>query len=362
MRVKYLKINNLRVIREAEFEADPHINLFTGANGAGKTSVLEALVVLAKGKSFRAGSAGALIGEDNDVLRVVARVVDHDREHRLGLERDNGSWQGRIDGQDVSQLSEFSRHVPFVLFEPNTHQLVSGSPDIRRKYIDWGVFHVKHEHLPTWRAYARVLKQRNAALKQRQRDVVASLDAQAARYGEQLNNARRDVLDQLEENLHDLLDAFSPGFPETTLQFRKGWAEDSLAESLSRALDRDLELGLTTVGPHRADLHLRCEDQPARERLSRGEQKILAVALQLTQARVIIARGRHPLILLDDIASEFDATHLRRVLATARSCNCQLWVTGTDSGVLLAATGSEGTVFHVEHGALSTLRERSKNA
>ena len=143
MPVKSLQINNLRNIQSAEIEPHPHVNIFFGANGAGKTSVIESLVVLAKGRSFRSGNTSALIGPNGDSFQVVAEIAANAAPIcRMGLERSANEWRARINGIDVKQLSDLAPQLPFILVEPNSHQLVSRSPDIRRRYIDWGVFHV----------------------------------------------------------------------------------------------------------------------------------------------------------------------------------------------------------------------------
>jgi len=164
MWVKTLNISNLRNITSTQIEAGPCLNCFTGDNGAGKTSILEALAVLSKGRSFRPGHISSLIGPQDKHFQIVSTIESHVGDvHRVGLERGKDYWQARHQGQDVSQISELTHLLPFVLLEPSSHTLISGPPDGRRKYLDWGVFHVKPGFLGLWRLFNRVLKQRNAA-------------------------------------------------------------------------------------------------------------------------------------------------------------------------------------------------------
>ena len=157
MRVKSLSIINLRNISNAEIVFDANLNYFVGDNGAGKTSILEALSMLSKGRSFRAGQISSLIGPDSKKLQVVSKIESHTGEaHQLGMERDDSGWSARHNGEDVNQLSELTALLPHVLLEPNSHTLISGPPDGRRKYLDWGVFHVEHNFLTLWRRYNRV--------------------------------------------------------------------------------------------------------------------------------------------------------------------------------------------------------------
>ena len=184
MRVKTLSINNLRNIQSAQIAADPCLNCFTGDNGAGKTSILEALAVLSKGRSFRTGHISSLIGPQDKHFQVIVAVESQSGDtHQLGLERGMDYWQARHQGQDVKQISELTHLLPFVLLEPSSHTLISGPPNGRRKYLDWGVFHVKPGYLRLWRRYNRVLKQRNAALRQANEAVVDSLDPQLIELG-----------------------------------------------------------------------------------------------------------------------------------------------------------------------------------
>lgn len=324
------------------------MNLLYGANGAGKTSILEALVVLSRGRSFRTTQAAELIGPEDETFRVFAVVQDHrGHEHRLGLERSGKRWRGRKDGEDLSQISQLTRSLPLTLMEPDSHLLVSGHPEVRRRYVDWGMFHVEHEFLGVWRRYSKALKQRNAALRQGQAAVLDSLDAVLAVQGERLTELRREHCGQLARDLQSLLaDLGGEGLDPITVSFHSGWAGDSFGEALQRNRARDLERGQTHAGPHRADLGLNCGKAAARAVLSRGEQKILAAALLLAQAELLAQLGEKPVLLLDDLASEFDARHYERVLQRALATGGQVWVTGTRE----QAPGAGRGVFHVEQG------------
>lgn len=351
MRVKSLKINNLRNLPSFEIDPHPRFNVLYGHNGAGKTSVLEALILLAKGRSFRGGGMDALIGPEAEHLRCFARIVsDQDTEHRMGLERSRDSWQARLDGETVQRFSELAQRLPFVLIEPNSHLLVSGSPDVRRRFLDWGVFHVKHSHLDRWRRYSRAIKQRNAALKARNLRVAQTLEPQLAALGTELDQYRQAEAKRLSSTLPALLKQLSPSLPPVTLAYRRGWRDLPLSDALNDARQGDLERGQTYPGPHRADLQIQLQPGAARDRLSRGEQKIVAAALQLAQATGLLDRNIRPLLLLDDLASEFDEQHLATVVDAARALKCQVWITGTQKGDYAPWSSSGGTMFHVKQG------------
>jgi len=354
MRVKSLTINNLRNILSAQIELNPCLNYFSGNNGAGKTSVLEALAVLSKGRSFRTGQILSVIGPDSKSFQVLTNIESQSGvPHQLGMKRGADYWSARHNGENVQQLSELSRLLPYVLLEPNSHTLVSGPPDTRRRYLDWGVFHVEPGFLTLWRRYNRVLKQRNAALKQSNSLVVGSLDPQFISLGEQLHQAREQQTRKLDQILQEKLKSYSQILEGVQLKYRKGWTGESLAEATRHSLSRDMEKGLTIPGPHKADLYLAIDGTPAKERLSRGEKKTLTAALIMSQAQLICESGEKPVLLLDDLSSELDEEHVEKVLNAGLELGAQIWVTGTQLSPVMERCETGYSLFHVEHGAIS---------
>ncbi|HEY5775049.1 MAG TPA: DNA replication and repair protein RecF, partial [Xanthomonadales bacterium] len=311
--------------------------------------------VLSKGRSFRSGQISSLIGPEGKSFQVVSKIETHaGHAHQLGMERDDDTWAARHNGTDVSNLSELTQLLPHVLLEPNSHTLVSGPPDVRRRYLDWGVFHVEHNFLLLWRRYNRVLKQRNAALKQSNRMIVESLDPQFVQLGEQLHKARQKHTETLNDILHKQLTLFCESLDEITLSYRKGWAGDSLSEAIQMSDTRDMERGSTSPGPHKADLIFSLNGTPAKERLSRGEQKAMTAALIMAQAEMICESGERPILMLDDLASELDEVHLGKVLRAGIELGTQILLTGTELVPAIKHCESPYTVFHVEHGSVST--------
>ena len=356
MRVKSLSIRNLRNISSTQLDLDPSLNCFIGDNGAGKTSILEALSILSKGRSFRTGQISSIIGPDGHNFQVVSKTESHAGDpHQLGMERDENNWSARHNGENITQLSELTKLLPHVLLEPNSHTLVSGPPDGRRKYLDWGVFHVEHTFLMLWRRYNRVLKQRNAALKQSNRMVVESLDEQFVQFGEQLHIAREKHVSLLDSILKKQLSSFCETLEDIKLGYKKGWSGNSLKDALQLSETRDIERGSTGPGPHKADLNLTLNGVPARERLSRGEQKAMTAALIMSQAQMICESGEKPVLMLDDLSSEFDETHLAKVLCAGIELDTQILVTGTVLPPAIKALKTHFRVFHVKHGSVTVM-------
>jgi DNA replication and repair protein RecF len=350
--VTTLQAGNFRNLDGLDLRPHPRLNYLWGENGAGKTSVLEALVVLSRGRSFRTTQSVELVGPQGPAFHVFAEVEDEQgARRRLGLERAGKHWRGRIDGQDLAQLSQLTRCLPLVLMEPDSHLLVNGPPEVRRKYLDWGMFHVEHGFLATWRHYSKALKQRNAALRTGQEGLLDSLDAVLAEHGAQLGDLRRRHVRALAGHINAVMEEIGERFGPIELDYQDGWSEESYLAALQKNRRRDLERGQTGKGPHRADLALLAAGQAARVRLSRGEQKALAAALLLTQAEILAANGSRPVLLLDDLVSEFDEKHFADVLERAWASGAQLWLTGTQRPAL----AHEHRMFHVKQGAVAEL-------
>lgn len=352
MIVSALQAGNFRNLDALDLKPHPRLNYLWGENGAGKTSVLEALVVLSRGRSFRTTQSLELVGPGGRSFHVFAEIEsERGGRQRLGLERAGKHWRGRIDGRDLAQLSELTRSLPLVLMEPDSHALVSGAPETRRKFLDWGMFHVEHGFLETWRQFAKALKQRNAALRQGRADLLDSLDTVLADRGEALDRLRVRYAKDVARRIDDMMTSLGQRFGPIELAYDPGWSAESYHETLQKQRSRDLERGLTGRGPHRADLELRADGQPARVRLSRGEQKALAAALLLTQVEILAAAGARPLLLLDDLVSEFDQRHFAGVLERAWTTGSQLWLTGTQRPPI----SHEHRMFHVEQGRVEEL-------
>ncbi|WP_368562974.1 DNA replication/repair protein RecF [Pseudoxanthomonas sp. UTMC 1351] len=358
MRVTRLVATGLRKFDEVTLTPGPGINLITGDNGAGKTSLLEALHLMAYGRSFRGRVRDGLVRTGADAVEVFVEWQEQasPRPRKAGLRHTGQNWQGRLDGEPVTQLGELCAALAVVSFEPGSHALITGSGEPRRRYLDWGLFHVEQDFLALWRRYARALKQRNALLKTgaggAQLDV---WDHELATAGEPLTQRRLQYLEQLQPALQRVATELVPSLGVASLDFQPGWRrhELPLADALLLARDRDRSAGYTSVGPHRADWRVEYTANPHRETLSRGQAKLTALSCLLAQAEDYAARrGEWPVIALDDLASELDRNHQQRVLTRLRQSGAQVFVTGTEMPTAFQDLELDMVLFHVEHGQL----------
>lgn len=358
MRVLKLKLSNIRRLQEVSLQAGSGLNLITGENGAGKTSLLEGLHVMAYGRSFRGRVRDGLVRTGAEAIEVFVEWQEASgRIRRAGLRHTGQSWVGRLDGEDVQQLGDLCAALAVVSFEPGSHALVTGGAEPRRRYLDWGLFHVEQDFLLLWRRYSRALKQRNALLKSGAAgSQLDAWDRELAEAGEPLSARRALYLEHLQNHLLPMARELVPTLGTARISFLPGWKrhEFSLADALLLARERDRQMGHTSVGPHRADWRVDYTACPAGEALSRGQAKLTALACLLSQAEDYAARrGEWPVIALDDLASELDRGHQKRVIERLVASGAQVFMTGTEPPVALAELGLKPSLFHVEQGRMS---------
>lgn len=350
MGLEHLRIDGVRCLREVALDLDPKRNYLWGLNGAGKTSCLEAVFLLARGRSFRLRQTARLVQHGREGLSVFGRVRDDEgRVHRMGIEFAHGQLSGHLDGEVVRSQAEMLRLFPVHVIDPRLHQLVEAGPSERRRYLDAGVFHVEQRFLDDWRHYRRVLGQRNAALKAAV--AAAELDvwtgpflAAAAAVHESRSGYSERLANIVADRARDLVGH------ELKLSYRPGWRRGvTLAEALAEHRDRDRAAGFTQVGPHRADLKLEFDRGGVRETASRGQQKLVAAALVIAQVALFEQRtGRSGTVLIDDASAELDEPAQQRLRLALDSLQSQQILTGLSIETLRPDPGFP--VFHVEQG------------
>lgn len=361
MRLERLNLARFRGFDAVELRPAPGINLITGGNGSGKTTLLEAAHLLANGRSFRGRVRDGLVRHGHSDLEVFAEwhAGSDGRTRRAGLRHSGREWDARLDSEPVNSLAELCAALAVLSFEPGSHNLICGGSEQRRQFVDWALFHVEPDFLPLWRRYARALKQRNALLKSRPRaDLLTPWDRELEEAGEPVTRMRALYLKRFAPLLVQTAAQYLPELGALRLEFLPGWRRDEqpLGDALGQMRERDLLLGHSTTGPHRADWRIDYEHLPGRSALSRGQEKLVALSCVLAQASAYACvRGEWPIIALDDLASELDHTHQQRVLGDLATRGGQILLTGTESPPGLAALNLRPTLFHVEQGKISAL-------
>lgn len=350
MLLERLDVLNVRNIASAQLTLHAGVNLFVGPNGAGKTALLEAVHLLFCGRSFRTSRSESLVRRGEDRLSVGASCRDDGLGAvRLGHLRDRGRVEQRRDGQPVRLASALAALLPIQLLLPDQADLVFGAPGSRRQWLDWGTFHSRHDHALTLRAYQRALRHRNVLLRRRDLATLGPWSEQVADLGERVDLARRRHFEDVSATVHRCVAGLNAEVG-ITVRYDAGWEGGALASALAANLERDTRTGATSVGPHRADLHIFSHGQPAAAVLSRGQGKIIASALRLAQAQHLMGSAKRSLFLIDDVGAELDDDHGRRLFGSLGEMACQILATSVRLESARALRALPTRVFHVEQG------------
>jgi DNA replication and repair protein RecF len=352
MTLSRLQVTDFRCLQSAELQFDPQFTLISGPNASGKTSLLEAMYVLGRGRSFRTRRLEHLIRHGVDRFVVFGEVDTAHRRVPMGVEGSAAGMRAQIDGDKPSSLAELALQLPVQIIDPEVHHLIEEGPSRRRRFLDWGVFHVEQSFVGHWQRYQQALKQRNAALKAHQpRAIVSVWDSDLVRSGELLSAARERYVTALSPRA-EAIGRNLLGM-DLSLSYRSGWAKDqSMAEALQQSWNHDQEAGATQIGPHRAELAIRLDGAAVKDRISRGQQKLLAAALLTAQIKLFPEGSPvQPSLLLDDPAAELDDERLAGLIREVSSQSVQLIVTTLHGE--FSAFGEPGRRFKMSRGQVS---------
>jgi DNA replication and repair protein RecF len=354
--VQQFSASNFRCLGSIELLPDENYNLIYGDNASGKTSLLEALAYLGRGKSYRGAPTTSLIRHGEDEFILFGRLEQDGRTVAVGVRNGREGLEIRVDGETTGGAAALAAALPLQVIGPDIHDLVGGGPEHRRRYLDWIAFHVEHDYLELWRRFRRVLKQRNAALKAGEDMAgLSGWNAEFVELGVRVDDARRRTLETATQNLEK--QARSLLGSAARFEYLSGWdRQRNLEAALDDSAARDRQQGSTQVGPQRADLRLIYDERQARRLVSRGQQKLLACAMILAAAETAQAElGQPLLLLLDDPAAELDGESLRRLMEQVIGLGCQIIATSLEPDALQFP--SAPAVFHVEHGELERINQ-----
>lgn len=353
MSLDLIRIHNLRNIKEIEFEPGAGLNLIYGVNGSGKTTLLEAIFLLGRGKSFRGKKTGSLIKDGEAKLDLYGRFTQTNQNSlNIGVRKQGKETDVRVNMENLTRLSQLARLVPLQILTPKSHEILERGPEFRRRFIEWGVFHVEHDYQQVYKRFSRVLRQRNAALKLGGR-AASSWDPEFIYSSDQLNKYRRIYVERLEKAfLDEKIEIFNRN--NFNFKWKSGWREGvSLQETLDRMFESDSSLGFTQSGPQRADLQIYMDGEQITKRVSRGQQKMIVAVLQIAQARITMQYSKtNPIILVDDLPAELDIENRRKLLERLLCLETQLFITAIDKKSILNTP--DQSLFHVEHGQINS--------
>ena len=352
-----LELHNIRVYERIQLEPSPHLNLISGANASGKTTLLEAIHLLGTGRSFRTTQADQLRRNGSSDLSIVGKLNKEGGETvRLGLTHNTDGKRVSINGLEQKLVSNLALHLPLQVISPDTHYDFQQTAKHRRGVLDWGLFHVEPAFSGLWTRYQRILHQRNAALKDRGHTKACfAWDEELVVTGEKLHAARAKLTEQLLPHYQSCCQQLLGEKYRVDLILEPGWeGKEGFGKSLHQDHARDSARGFTHSGPQRADLQINLNSQISKLRASHGQYKILVIALRLAQIRYLLeSRKGNCCLLIDDLAAELDIEHRARLTRFLASLPVQVFVTTTESSLIERNSWSSHKEFHVEHGTIS---------
>ncbi|MEM9254469.1 MAG: DNA replication/repair protein RecF [Pseudomonadota bacterium] len=363
MALHQLSIDHVRNLQRVRLDGLQQHNVFFGLNGSGKTSVLEAVHLLGMARSFRGTGVKPVIthGQERCVVFGVASLPApaQSRVH-LGVARSaSGDTEIRIGGEPVRSLAPLAEHLPLLIVSADTFSLLTGAPADRRRFLDWGVFHVEHGFFRQWQRFRRSIKQRNNLLRRGNIDdlELSVWTKDLAASGAAVSALRKAYFDKLAPRFVSLMGQLAPSLKGIELQFRQGWdAQLEYAEALAQGVTADREQGYTHVGPQRADVRVLSEGHLAADTLSRGQQKLVVCGMKLAQGRLLAElRGLSCTYLIDDLPSELDNEHSRRVCELLAGMEAQVFITCVAREEIQSVWPEPAglAMFHVEQGQVT---------
>ncbi|MCU7836122.1 MAG: DNA replication and repair protein RecF [gamma proteobacterium symbiont of Taylorina sp.] len=374
MPLDFINIYNARNLKDFSLQAIPTFNIIHGTNGSGKTTILESIYFLLRSRIFRNNKYKSFINSDSNECTIFSKFNSsniskpHNNSFTIGIKRTKDSLQPLIhlNQKKIFSLSQISNLVLLGLICPESFNLLDSGPSVRRKFLDWGVFHVEHEFIDSWNSYKKILDNRNKILKKLKNDNTG-LDRlsvnklydlncwkpQLILYNNKLTRYRKNQLQSIKNFFFNFLKVFSESLSNNiSINFYQGWSNNlSYEEYIDNKLSYDLSVGYTRYGSHRADIIINYNNQPANDILSRGQKKIIIICLILSQFQFLKINHNsegHSLLLLDDMDSELDDSNLNKLFMILKDINTQVFATTTNKRKYHFIE-ENAKLFHVKH-------------
>ncbi len=370
MRIERLEARSFRNLQPLTLELTARATVLRGANAQGKTNVLEALYVCATGRSFRNASPRELIAHDQQRARLASRFERQDVRHDVEVVIDEKRRSMQVDGRTLTRTSKLLQLVNVVAFFPDDLRIAKGSPEERRRFLDRAVGNYRADFVDAASNYAKVLKTRNALLRAEKtpdQTMLAVYDEQLVAHGAVIHASRQAALRELGPIAQKYFAAIMQEQTHMEVELEGGFegkvaVADAdyaamFAQLLKTSYPRDRARGVTSVGPHRADLLMRVNGRDARSFASQGQQRALVLALKLAEVETVGRMlGTMPVLLLDDVSSELDADRSRLLFSTIDTLGCQTLVSTTGATHLPFAADTQILDLHA-----GTLQESTRN-
>ena len=358
MLITRLNIERVRNLKAVALIGLQPFNVFYGENGSGKTSILEAIHLLATGRSFRTHIPKNYIQNNTQDAIVFAQS----ETEKIGMQKQlSGEQLIKVNGDHIATQGQLAKILPLQHLEPQSTDIIDYGAKPRRQMLDWLMFHVEPDFYPAWQFYARALKQRNSLLKSNRHLSLSDLEPwnkMLSDYGEILHSLRTAVVDKWKMYFLEDMKVLLPNL-SIDMEYQAGFHSDTgLFNDLTNYHYKDLERGYTEYGPHRADIRLKTTFGDADVILSRGQKKLLIMALKLSQIAMLHSCNKETVVLLDDITAELDLTAQQRLIERLSQLGSQVFITTLESEAVkihLHDLSISYQLFNVEDGQVRVI-------
>ena len=350
MFISNLKIHNFRNLITKEFSFNHLINVFYGNNGIGKTSILEAIYYLSSGKSFRKGSYKSLLNFEKTDFSVYLECLINDNKYSFSINKNkNGNWKAKKNSCSIFKQSEITNYLPVVSIDPDVYSLVDASPVYRRNFLDWLVFHVKHDYLLLWKKTYKCIKQLNYLYKNKAtNDEIVVWENAFIKFSEELNSIRLDFFQQIKPIVIDLSSFMQQEILNLSIVFKQGWPDNiSLRNQLKLDRKKNILYGQLQHGPHKMDIKINTGHLQASQTLSRGQKKTLSITFYMAYIELLLMNSVKPILCLDDFDAELDSDKLNKAAKFFINSGAQIFVTSVNAKHI-AAVFPKAEMFHVK--------------
>lgn len=349
--ISSISLKNFRSYAQGAFEFENGVNIIVGPNASGKTNLLEAALIICQGKSFRAKDP-ELVRFQESGYKIISEVSGSERSVTFQLASEQNpkpTKQIKIDGNKYHRLPD-TQKLPVVVFEPGHLLMLSGSPELRREYLDTLGSQLIAGFDKTLRNYKRALLQRNSLLKRYAKvgnggnsDELFVWDLRLSELGGQVANVRQEIIERLNDRIDGLYSDLAQKKSQLYIEYKSPHDSAQYASSLLKKLQADRQLdilrGFTGGGPHREDIEVILNDHPQQVTASRGEARTIVIALKalelsmLSEPGISATKSIKPIVLLDDVFSELDGA--RRKALTRFLSDYQTFITTTDADLVI---------------------------
>lgn len=358
MKIKSLSVSGFRNLKPLNLSPNGRFNIFCGQNAQGKTNILEAIFLLGSLQSFKGSRNTELIQWDQESATIRGAVEKHRVSNDVLISISRAAKRVKIDGKTPRTNFDYFGMVNVVLFSPEDLRITKGEPDARRRFLDRAIFNADANYLQQVKDYQRVLKQRNALLKDGHLNdsLLEIYDVQLADYGAMIIDRRQRFLAEYKDHFGRAFRQIVGGEQQVVLEYKTKIEGDDLQQAFLDLLQsehrKDQLRGATSSGPHVDDLAVSIDDRQARIFASQGQHRALVLALKIGEMSFLMEKlGFYPILLLDDVSSELDHLRNKQLLAYLQSIGGQVFITTTDPSLL--GIRSAYTAYNVAAGEVS---------